>query len=238
MLKDHAYLYLGSPAEAKRNNEIALWRASHQQNIACKSAIEESIRKSFDGMDLDGDCAQNVIDSFGFKRVGWVLSNTIQQKKWDGRFSPQNKEWAGMTFIPPSDRNYDFVVESHPAVLDGFVNLFRKAQDELQLFDRRQCESLIGQELEGKVLVMSPFTLKESYWQQKNQLWLATGGFGCAPSAAGRAVYATCLGDGEKTRWNREDFIGILKEEHLPDWARECLEQFQQEKHDMNMQTM
>lgn len=143
-----------------------------------------------------------------------------------------------MTFIPPSDRNYDFVVESHPAVLDGFVSLFRKTQDELQLFDRRQCESLIGQELEGKVLVMSPFTLKESYWQQENQLWLATGGFGCAPSAAGRAVYATCLGDGEKTRWNREDFIGILKEEHLPDWARECLEQFQQEKHDMNMQTM
>lgn len=238
MLKDHAYLYLSSPAEAKRNNEIALWRASHQQNIACKSAIEESIRKSFDGMHLESDCAQNVIDSFGFKRVGWVLSNTIQQKKWDGRFSPQNKEWAGMTFIPPSDRNYDFVVESHPAVLDGFVNLFRKAQDELQLFDRRQCESLIGQELEGKVLVMSPFTLKESYWQQKNQLWLATGGFGCSPSAAGRAVYATCLGDGEKARWNREDFIGILKEGHLPDWARENLEQLQQENHDMNMPTM
>lgn len=238
MFKDHAYLYLSSPAEAKRNNEIALWKASHQQNIACKSAIEESIRKSFDGMHLDGDCAQNVIDSFGFKRVGWVLSNTIQQKKWDGRFSPQNKEWAGMTFIPPSDRNCDFVVESHPAVLDGFVNLFRKAQDELQLFNRRQCESLIGQELEGKVLVMSPFTLKESYWQQKNQLWLATGGFGCSLSAAGRAVYATCLGDGEKARWNREDFIGILKEGHLPDWARENLEQLQQENHDMNMPTM
>lgn len=77
----------------------------------------------------------------------------------------------------------------------------------------------------GKVLVMSPYTLKESYWAQENQLWLATGGFGCSPTAAGRAVFAVCLGDGEQTRWNREDFIGVLREEHLPEWAREKLEQ-------------
>ena len=49
------------------------------------------------------------------------------------------------------------------------------------------------------------------------------------PNAAGRAVYATCLGDGEQTRWNRSDFIGILREEHLPDWARESLKQIRQE---------
>lgn len=71
---------------------------------------------------------------------------------------------------------------------------------------------------------------------------LATGGFGCGPSAAGRAVYATCLGDGEQTRWDRSDFIGILKEEHLPDWARERLEQLRQdapaESPDLNTQSM
>ena len=110
------------------------------------------------------------------------------------------------------------------------------------MFDRSQCDSLNGQELEGIVLVMSPYTLKESYWSPENQLWLATGGFGCSPSAAGRAVYATCLGDGEQTRWDRSDFIGILKEEHLPDWARESLEQLRQdvpaESPDLNTQSM
>ena len=227
--KDHAYLYLSSFAEAKRQNEVALWRASHLENIACKQAIEESIRRGFDGMHLDRDCARSVIDNFGFKRVGWVLSATLQQKQYDGRFSPQNKAWAASTFIPPSDRNYEFTVESHPAVLDGFVNDFRKAQAELKLFTGSQCDDMTGQNLEGKVLVMSPFTLKESCWAPENQLWLATGGFGCAPNAAGRAVYATCLGDGERTRWNRSDFIGILKEEHLPDWARESLEQIRRE---------
>lgn len=66
------------------------------------------------------------------------------------------------------------------------------------------------------MLVMSPFTLKESYWAPENQLWLATGGFGCSPTAVGRAVYATCLSDGEKTRWNREDFIGVLRDSICP----------------------
>ena len=139
------------------------------------------------------------------------------------------------------DREWD-TVESHPAVLDGFVNLFRKAQAELQMFDCSHCDTMTGQELTGKVLVMSPYTLKESYWSPENQLWLATGGFGCSPSAAGRAVYATCLGDGEQTRWDRSDFIGILKEEHLPDWARESLEQLRQdapaEAPDLNTQSM
>ena len=33
----------------------------------------------------------------------------------------------------------------------------------------------------------------------------------------------TCLGDGETTRWNRHEFIGVLDEKCLPDWAREKL---------------
>ena len=223
MPQNHAYLYLGSISEARRNNELDDWRESHKQNILCKQAIEDAIRKGFDGMHLDKICARSVIEEYGFKRVGWVLATTLQQKKEDGRFSPQNKEWAASTFIPRCDRNHDFTVQSHPAVLDGFVNQFRKEQALLQMFDRTHCTTMTGQDLEGKVLVMSPYTLKESYWAPENQLWLAGGGFGCSPTAAGRAVYATCLGDGEHTRWNREDFIGILDEQHLPAWAQSKL---------------
>lgn len=50
-------------------------------------------------------------------------------------------------------------------------------------------------------------------------------GFGCEPHSSGRAVFATCLSDGETARWNREDFIGVLDEKYLPDWAREKLEE-------------
>ena len=64
MTKDHAYLYLGSVSEARRQNELALWRASHLENIACKQAIEEAIRRGFDGMHLSHDCARGVIEDF------------------------------------------------------------------------------------------------------------------------------------------------------------------------------
>ena len=179
LTRDYPYLYLGSLREAKQYGEAPRWMESHKQNVACKEAIEEAIRNGFDGMHLDRDCAKGVIDDYGFKRVGWVLANTIQLKSDDGRFSLYNKEWAGRTFIPPSDRNHDFVVGSHPAVLDGFVNEFREALAELQMFNYAHCDSLTGEELTGRVLVMNPSTLKESYWAPENQLWYATGGFGC-----------------------------------------------------------
>ena len=86
---------------------------------------------------------------------------------------------------------------------------------------------MLGRELENKILVLNPAALKESCWCAQNQLWLAGGGFGCRPSASGRAVYATCLGDGENTRWNRGDFNGILRDEYLPEWAKESLEALQ-----------
>ena len=50
---------------------------------------------------------------------------------------------------------------------------------------------------EGRVLVLAPDTLKESYWNQRSQLWLAHDGFGCTPGAIGRSIRCTCLGDGE-----------------------------------------
>ena len=223
-------MYPYTAKEARERGELELWRANFRTNCACAGAIELAIRRDFDGMHLGADCAKSVIDQYGYKRVGFVLANTLQEQSYDGRYHETNKQWSRSIFVPKDGgHRHTFLISSHPAVLDGFVNDFRKAQAELKLFTGSQCDDMTGQNLEGKVLVMSPFTLKESCWAPENQLWLATGGFGCVPTAAGRAVYATCLGDGEQTRWNRSDFIGILREEHLPDWARERLEQLRQE---------
>jgi len=70
------------------------------------------------------------------------------------------------------------------------------------------------------VRLLSPDTLKESCWSKENQLWYAHDGFGCNPHAIGRSVRCTCLGDGEMTRWNRNEFIGILDDQFLPEWAK------------------
>jgi hypothetical protein len=100
------YVYPYSCEEAKRLNQLTQWRESHKENIACKNAIEEAIRRDFNGMHLDTSCAKNIIEKYGFKRVNWVLSNTVQQKEWDGRFSHDNKDWVKRTYVPPDEDNF------------------------------------------------------------------------------------------------------------------------------------
>ena len=221
------YVYPYSAAEAHSRNELLLWRESYQLNVACKAAIEDTIRHNFDGMHLNEDCARLVIDEYGFKRVNLVLATTLTEKEWDGRFSSGNKAWSKtVPLLPDQERRSSYEVDSHPAVLDGFVGMVRGAYNDLHLFSAAHCQpNDAEQDYESKVIVLSTDTLKEEYWAPENQLWLCTGGFGSHPGARGRAVYAACLGDGAETRWNRSDFLGVLKEECLPAWAKEKLEQ-------------
>ena len=78
-----------------------------------------------------------VIEQFGYTRTLYVLANTVQQKEWDGRFSPANKTWAKTVDIPPNpdgfggERNLDFVVDGHPGLVDLFLSQAR--QDYLRL---------------------------------------------------------------------------------------------------------
>jgi hypothetical protein len=78
-------------------------------------------------------------------------------------------------------------------------------------------------DLTGKVVAVRPEALAPEYRAPPYQLALATGGFGCAPNARGRAVYCAELYSGEQTRWNRQDILGVVDERSLPRWAREKL---------------
>ena len=120
------YLYPWGSKDARSRNEIALWRESYRANVACRQTIEDAIRQNFDGMHLSSDCLKPVLEEYGYKRTAWVLDNTLHELKSDGRFSQSNKLWAERFYIPADpDHNSDFTVRSHPAVLDGFVDLYR-----------------------------------------------------------------------------------------------------------------
>lgn len=237
---EYPYLYPWSAAEARRRVELDRWRESYKLNIACARAIEEAVRQDFDGMHLDPDCAKPVLEQFGFKRVCFVLANTLRKKEYDRRFSQANRAWGKSICVPPDRHHSDsFMVESHSTVLDSFVDEIRQAYQALGLFGPEHCTgSCYDQDFEGKVLVMSPDTLKESCWDPRNQLWLGESGFGCDPDARGQAVYATCLWDGEQTRWNRSDFVGVLDEQFLPDWAQERLQELRTQQEQTDAPTM
>ena len=136
-MSEHVQLYTGSIEEAKRQDEVELWRESYRENCRCARAIEEAIMKGFDGKSLDSGCAKAVIEEFGFGRVNFVLANTLREKEWDLRFSASNCRWAKSIFVPKDPSYWVFAVDSHPAVLNGFCDQARKEWTELNLFDQR-----------------------------------------------------------------------------------------------------
>ena len=119
---------------AKENDEVDLYRTSYRLNSECKQAIHEAIADNYDGMYLGDDAVDQVVRQYGMDRVGYILANTLHHKSYDGRFSHSNKEWAEQVSTPEhnADRmtfRTDWVVDSHPAILDGFVTMFRKELD-------------------------------------------------------------------------------------------------------------
>lgn len=225
-------LYPYSQNEARRLDRLSVWESSYRANVACAREIESAIRLHFqeDGQTaedcLRAGCARSILDKWGFKRTHFVLANTVNALSAGAGISEANRSWLRGTYVPPDkENNRRFEVDTADALLDGFIGQARQEYQKLGLFEHTHCEPDSREKLdyEGKVLVLSTRTLKESYWTPQDQLWLAHDGFGCSPTAIGRSIRCTCLGDGEETRWNRDDFVGVLKEEFLPGWAAEKL---------------
>ena len=233
-MAEFPYLYRGSFKEAKEYGELDKWHGSHQENIACRNDIEVAISAGFDGGSLTEGCAQGVLDRHGFLRVQYVLANTISGRRCAGQIDKEPLRWCQRMRVH-YDRKYrsEFIAQSPPATLNLFAGQVYRAYQALELFEPEHCiEDSAGLDYTGKVLVLRPDVMKESCWSPQNCLWEAYAGFGCSPTAMGRAVYATCLGDGERARWDRGDFIGALNDAFLPDWAREKLEELHTPKQD------
>ena len=113
-------LYRYPLRQAAANDEVKAWRESHRENIRCRDAMDISIRHHFDGLHLAA-CAEELCDEFGADRVAWVLASTIQHADWDGRYRPNNREWAAKYAIPtdPEDTTSDFCLTTHPEIVNG-----------------------------------------------------------------------------------------------------------------------
>jgi hypothetical protein len=101
-----------------------------------------------------------------------------------------------------------------------------RVETSISLFTKEHCTpNDYSQSIENKVVVIRPECLLPEYRTAVKQLVLTTGGFGTHGNARGRAVYTVNLYSGKEARWNREDILGVLKSEFLPDWAAEKLKQ-------------
>ena len=117
-------------------------KLEHGVRVECKETIEKAIAENFDGYTLPRDTAKAVIEQFGKERVEMVLANTIMHNSQDGRFSVNNKEWA-KSLVPYANWDTrDYIVTSHPAVLDGFTNQARRYVERDREPDKELAEKL------------------------------------------------------------------------------------------------
>ena len=139
--KNITFLKLGrdvDEAELKVNDEIAKFamKAAYNKKLPleatmisrnCGLDIEKGISTHFDGMHLNTDFIANLYALYGEERMNYVLANTVQMSESDGRYSPGNKAWAKEININNAeDDRRTFYVNSHPALLDGFITAYRK----------------------------------------------------------------------------------------------------------------
>ena len=187
-------LYRYSAETAKHDVELDTWRESKKENIRCRDFLDEQIGEKFDGMHLPNECVENTVKEFGYDRTMWVIANTIQERKGDGRFHSRNTEWAKRFNIPDAHRKYEFALNSHSCLVDGAADDIRKMYAELNLFSGEHIvRSDEPQDYTNKLLILRDTSLKEEYRTPENQLFFATGGFGCSlPRAVERCSDSFC----------------------------------------------
>lgn len=116
---------------AKEYGELEHYRKSYHENIACKVAVEKAIEDNYDGYSLKKGFEHEIIAKYGYERIEYILANTLQIKSYDGRFSDENKGWAkGIPLIEEENTRRSFALETHPAILNGFVNIVRQLETE------------------------------------------------------------------------------------------------------------
>ena len=125
-------LYTHSPEYAIKHGESDAYSTSFKANVACRNAIEKAIADHYSNNKFDPAGVKEVIDRFGFERTSYVLANSVWQKDWDGRISPDNKQWAKNIFASEGgalighDVSPRFAVSSHPGLLDLFITQARR----------------------------------------------------------------------------------------------------------------
>ncbi len=127
-------LYFQTARYATEHGEQAMFRASHDANIACRDAAEKAISKNYDGSHLDTEAIfAQLGEKFSPERIKYILAATVRDKDWDGRISPENKAWAKTVAVADGttswggNRNTEFTLQkAHPVLVNALVSHARK----------------------------------------------------------------------------------------------------------------
>ena len=211
-MKTYTPIYVRSREEAAARFEPHNWEKSHEENILCSQDMSQA-----------GSSPEAVLEKWGVIRVRFVLANTLREAPIHDGLDPEMVRWCLNARVSDEPAHAtDFTVDVPPQTMNAFLAAARDEFEHTGLFDVSHCEPHIDDYL-GCVLAMHPDAIRRP--SPRGQLWLAVDGWDCEPGKDGSGISAVDLALPHlgPVRIKRSEFMGVLKDEYLPGWAREAL---------------
>ena len=90
----------------------------------------------------------------------------------------------------------------------------------MNLITKDNCIPINNETFVGKIIVIRPQSLSPEYRNEQYQIVRCTGGNGAKADGLGISVFCKEIFTGEEMKYRRASVMGILKEEHYPDWLK------------------
>ena len=157
---------------------------------------------------------------------GFIESNGIFERMIDCMVSD--------SFADISTVYGDRIAEKAEEVQMELEHIQKNVGDDSELTAKDCMPTSYEDNLEGKIIVLRGDILRREYKRASNQLLLCTGGSGSRPNPYGRTCYAVHLYDAKQTQCWRQDILGVVPEDRLPEWAKKGLEAIRQQSTEMS----
>jgi hypothetical protein len=86
-----------------------------------------------------------------------------------------------------------------------------------------KCDPIDNETFVGKIIVIKPTSLCPEYRNECYQIVRCTGGNGAKADGLGTSVFCKDFFSSEDVKFRRASVLGILKEEHYPEWLKNKL---------------
>ena len=93
----------------------------------------------------------------------------------------------------------------------------------MNVITKDACAPIDNETFVGKIIVIRPQSLSPEYRNEHYQIVRCTGGNGAKADGLGTSVFCKELFSGDEFKYRRANVMGILKEEHYPEWLKDRL---------------
>ena len=165
--------------------------------------------------------------------------NMVEQQNVEGRFKELLSErgvlpdWSGMESIitDMAEKYRDDFGYGYDEEFQGYIS---ERDDDLKEHFNSEIFGDVyvdkgASDYTGRIMIIRPEYFSSRSFTPDEQLFLAQSGPGCDPKEYGGAVNGVFLYDREEASVTSDCFLGAMREEHIPMWAREARDDISEE---------